>query len=443
MATMFDWLRKTINQKASIGQQMFTDQWEYSLTDLKDYAQEGYGQNPTIYSCISLIADAFASVPLKVKVGDEIKKDHPLRTILDRPNPDEGGVEFRTAAASWILLTGNCFTEKLKVTAEKMELWNWQPYEMSVGYAKGMRMPKAYAFAKESADPKFWDIDPITGESDMLHWRRFNPSPKNSGMGQSPLMAGAASADQMNAAAKWRYNTFKNNAAPSGVLSTEQQIDSTKRKALESDLKKKQQGTNNARQIMLLGGGLKWQQVAMSPQDMDWLNGTKMLAQEICAVLRVPTQLIGLEGSQTYANFAEAKIGLYTQAVLPLLDLYVSELNRFFKNDFEGATICYQTEDIEALEPLRRYRRTELLGTDVLTINEKRELLGYDAMDEDEANTLFVQPNDIPLGSDILDEDDKDMTAAAKAFMNLEGISYQEAYQKAFDIKQDADESEL
>lgn len=158
---------------------------------------------------------------------------------------------------------------------------------------------------------------------------------------------------------------------------------------------------------MLLGGGLKWQQVAMSPQDMDWLQGTKLLAQEIASVYRVPTQLLGIEGSQTYANFAEAKIAFYTQAVLPLMDLYVSEINRFLGGDFEGATVCYQSEDIEALEPLRAEKRAELLRTDVLTINEKRELLGYEPREEGEANMLFVQPNDIPLDDTFADDEDE------------------------------------
>jgi HK97 family phage portal protein len=404
---MWDFLTRKLNFKASVGQQLFTNQWEFSLADLESYAKEGYSQNPTIYSCISLIADAFASIPLKVKVGDEFKPDHPLQQILDQPNPDEGGVEFRTAAASWLLLTGNCFTEKLKVTSDKMELWNWQPYQMSIGYAKGHRIPLRYAFAKGTDHARFWDVDKITGESNMLHWRRFNPSPNQSGMGLAPLSAGAASADQMNAASKWRYNTFKNNAAPSGVLSTEQNIDATKKKALAEDLRKNQQGTKNAREIMLLGGGLKWQQVAMSPQDMDWLQGTKLLAQEIASVYRVPTQLLGIEGSQTYANFAEAKIAFYTQAVLPLMDLYVSEINRFLGGDFEGATVCYQSEDIEALEPLRAEKRAELLRTDVLTINEKRELLGYEPREEGEANMLFVQPNDIPLDDTFADDEDE------------------------------------
>lgn len=442
---MFDWLFKRLETKASVGQEIFTQQYDCPSQDLEAYANEGYGQNPTTYACISLIADAFGSVPLYVKKGDDIVEDHPLQEVLDRPNPDEGGVEFRTAAASWILLTGNSFTEKIK-EGSTTQLWNWKPYEMNIMRKKGDRMPSAYVFGKNQAYQKTWEVNPINGESDMMHWRRFNPAKQNSWMGQAPLKAGAASVDQNNAADRWRYSTFKNNGAPSGVLSTEQEIGATTRKELQRDLQENTQGERNARNIMLLGGGLKWTQVAMSPQDMDWLEGTKMLDQKIASVFRVPTQLLGIEGSQTYANYAEARLAFYTQAVLPLLDLYISELNRWLGVDFEGHTICYNKEDIDALEPLRTEKRAELLGTNVLTINEKRKILGYEKVGDQEAETIFIQPSDIPLGTDILDEDEQDINNAAKALMKLEGIPYQVAYQKAFDIYNDrktSDEIEL
>jgi len=160
---------------------------------------------------------------------------------------------------------------------------------------------------------------------------------------------------------------------------------------------------------MVLSGDLKWQQLAMSPSDMDWLAGSKMLSQEIASVFRVPTQLLGIEGSQTYANFEEAKLALYTQAVLPKLELYISELNRWLSPEYgENVKICYEEEEILALEPLRREKRAELLSTDVLTINEKRAILGYEERDEEEANKLFVQPNDIPLDDIMLDDDGED-----------------------------------
>jgi HK97 family phage portal protein len=392
--------------KQSLGEHIHNKEHEYASTDLKAYAREGYGANSTMYACISLVADAFGAIPLHVKVNDEIVEDHPLKQLLDRPNPDEGGVEFRTAACSWMLLAGNNFAEKVKPLGEVQELWNWQPYEMSVGRAKGQFMPYMYTFGKGTANQKSWPVDQITGTCDMLHWRTFNPDPENPSMGMAPIKAGASEVDQANAASKWRYNTLKNNAKPSGVISGES-IDPTNKKTIQESIKRKQQGANGAHEVMVLSGDLKWQQLAMSPSDMDWLAGSKMLSQEIASVFRVPTQLLGIEGSQTYANFEEAKLALYTQAVLPKLELYISELNRWLSPEYgENVKICYEQEEILALEPLRREKRAELLSTDVLTINEKRAILGYSERSEEEANQLFIQPNEIPLDETFADLDD-------------------------------------
>jgi len=39
---MWDFLTRKLNFKASVGQQLFTNQWEFSLADLESYAKEGY-----------------------------------------------------------------------------------------------------------------------------------------------------------------------------------------------------------------------------------------------------------------------------------------------------------------------------------------------------------------------------------------------------------------
>ncbi len=435
---MWEIFKTKTQTKASLGQYVFTNEHEYASKDFKAYAKEGYSHNPTVYACISLIADAFGAIPLKVKVNGEVYEDHPLEKLLAQPNPDEGGVEFRTASCSWELLTGNNFSEKIKGVNQVQELWNWQPYEMSVGRRKGDRMPSMYTFAKNSANSKSWQVDPITGKSDILHWRTFNPDPENPSMGMAPLKAAAASTDQSNAASKWRYNSLKNMAKPSGLLSSEETISESDKKSLRRNLKENQQGVQNASEIMVLGGGLKWSQISMSPSDMDWLGGSKLLSQEIASVFRVPTQLLGIEGSQTYANYGEAKIALYTQAVLPKMDLYISELNRWLAPDYgDNVEICYSKEDIEALEPLRKEKRAELLGTNVLTMNEKRELLGYERIEEPEADSLFIQPNDIPLGEELFTEDDRAINNAAKSFQQIEGLSHKDALEKAFNLYHD------
>lgn len=429
--------KHSIETKASVGQSHFvlSGQHEYAMKDWRAYAEEGYGSNPTIYRCVSLIAQNFAKVPLYVKNDkDEILWDHPIQALLDRPNPDEGGVEFRTAAASWYLLTGNAFTELLK-EGDTAQLWHFQPYDMSIlGHGA---MPAAYKFMKGRKEERVWEVDPTTGDSEMLHWRTFTPSPGTPRFGQSPLSAGARAGDSYNAATEWRHNALKNGGSVKGLLSIPG-IDPKQRDQLQNVIKDSFSGARNADRLGVLNAEAKWQALGMNMKDADWLAGSKLNAQEIASVYGVPTQMLGIEGSQTFANYEQARMSFWVDTVIPILDLYVSELTRFLAPHFgeKNLYIAYNDEDIEALEPMRQARRTELLATDVLTLNEKREIIGYEPVKEAEADQIFVDPNKIPLGFDVFSADEMQTEQLAKALIKA-GLPREQAEQKAFEVISD------
>ena len=416
------------------GQNFSLNNFAYSLDSLEAYAREGYGVNPTVYSCVSKIATNAANVKPSVKVNGEKVDDHPLLDLLAQPNIDQGGVEFRTAAISWYVLMGNSFIEKQQISSDKIELWNWKPFNMSIAASlKNPRMAAKYVDGKNTANPTVWDVDPITGASDLLHWRTFNPDPEAKFFGQATTKAAASSADQMNAADKWRYNTFKNDCSPSGILSTEQDINTKQRQELSKDLNDKS-GSKSAKKFLLLGGGLKWQQLAQTAKDVDWLLGTKLTKQEVAEVFGVPTQLLGIEGSQTYANYEEARMAFYVETVLPILNLFASELTRWLAPIYgDDVEICYDENDIQALAPMKNEKDTMLLNSQVLTINEKRAVLGYEASVEPDADQIFIDSSKIPLGMDLFTDEEKDIEAVAKSFIKV-GFKREEAMQKAFDL---------
>jgi len=284
-----------LQKKSSISEANFINigNHAYSINDLRSYSKDGYAQNSTIYSCIRKIATNAASVKLKVKVNDERQIGHPLETLLRRPNPDDGDKEFFIASYSWLMLTGNLFTSKTVVSGRPVELWNWQPYNIAIGHSSvNPMMPSSYIFRKGSRGQKVWDVNPITGESDILHWSLFNPSEEMPFFGQSPLSAAASSADQLNAANKWRFNGFKNDMAPSGILSTEQMIDAATHNELSKTMDR-ESGWKRAKRFLILGGGMKYTQLGLSAKESDWLAGSKFNKQEIAEVYGVPTQLLG------------------------------------------------------------------------------------------------------------------------------------------------------
>lgn len=428
--------KKTVETKASISeaQILHPEGHDYAMQDWKAYAKEGFGQNPTIYRCIDLIATNAASVRPYVKVGGDYVDNHPLLDLLKRPNPVTGGQEFRTEAYAWAMLTGNIFTEKKVFPDRVSEMHNWQPFMMSIDRSKtNVQIPLRYWAAKNQPGARSWDVDPNSGESEMMHLALFNPSPNAGFMGQSPLAAAASSGDQLNAANKWRYNMFKNDCRPSGILSTEQAVTSGQRKELNKDMEDNS-GWKKAGRFLVLGGGLKYQQLSSTPKDVDWLQGSKFNKQEIAEVFGVPTQLLGIEGSQTFANFEEARYAFYLMTVLPLVDLYFDELNRWLAPFYgENVEICYNKSSIDALDYMRRQTVEMKLNSKVLSVNEKREVLGLPPRDEEEADQIFIDPNLLPLGFGFdFTPEEVEAQKAARAYM-AQGMEKETAERKAYE----------
>ena len=132
------------------------------------------------------------------------------------------------------------------------------------------------------------------------------------------MSAAAIAADTYNAAMKWRFNSVKNGGTMDGLLSPKgaAAMDQKQEQSLERTLNERFKGTSRAGQkIGVSSVEMAYTSMTSSMRDAEWLNGTKLSKQEIAEVFKVPTQLLGIEGSQTYANFSEANLAFFKQAV--------------------------------------------------------------------------------------------------------------------------------
>jgi hypothetical protein len=134
-----------------------------------------------------------------------------------------------------------------------------------------------------------------------------------------------------------------------------------------------------------------------------------MSAKDIALVYGVPSQLIGIPDSQTYSNFAEAKLALYNETIIPLLDRIQGDLNEWLVPMFneQGLELRYDIDSIPAMaEQRKRVFESVTAGVrdGILTRNEAREQLGYEPMEG--ADSLLVPANLMPLNlADDMTED--------------------------------------
>lgn len=362
------------------------------------YSREGYGQNVTVYACVNEIARSIGGLTWTLQKkgtgkGSRARQDiesHPLLDLLARPNPKQGGAAFFGTMTGFWLISGNNYLNIIAPTKGlPKELWNLRPDRISIVPSRIASEVAAYRY--EVGGTRI-DIPPDR----IMHTVMFNPV--DDWYGMSPLQVAARLIDTDAEAVRWNKALLQNSARPSGALSTDQTLSDPQYDRLKVQMEEKYQGALNSGRPLLLEGGLSWQQISLNPSDMDWLNGRKMTKREICQVYQVPPELMGDSESKTYSNYQEARKAFYQETVLPLASHLRDDLNANLVPRFgDGLVLDIDKDDIEALAEEQSALWERVRSADWLTINEKRDLTGYDEIDG--GDVILVSATMVPLES--------------------------------------------
>ena len=388
-----------IDKKASAARRLFAFGQPvgavWSARRFDSFADEGYRRNVVAFSAINMVAEAAACLPWQLFRKSGAKRvavsEHPLLTLLARPNPWAAGPALLAAIYGYRQIAGNAYMEAVSGDGgPAVELYALRPDRMSViAGAAGAPAAYRYTVAGQSRD---FPIDPLNGRSAILHFKTFHPL--DDWYGLSPLEAAAYAIDQHNQAGAWNQALLQNGARPSGALMVQGATDSAGGGALDDDqferlksqIDQLYSGPRNAGRPLLLEGGLSWQEMSLSPKDMDFLEAKHTSARDIALAFGVPPQLLGIPGDNTYANMREARLALWEQTVLPLAAQLKAELNNWLTPRFgDGLELAQDLDAVPALS-LRRERKWEQLArADFLTLNEKRQAVGLGVLDGGDA----------------------------------------------------------
>lgn len=395
---IFSWLRGTSTAgsapetKASAAMQIVAERHlgrpVWTDRDIADFAREAYRVNAIGYRCVRMIAQAAAAVPLLMhdEAGNEIE-NHPLLGLLDAPSPLTGRTAFLESLYSFLLLSGNTYIESVSPLSksEPSELWVLRPDRMRIVPGK-FGMPQAYEY-RVGGKKKEWPVNPINGQSKILHIKEF--SPLDDWYGMSRIEAAAYGVDRHNSASEHNKALLDNGATPSGALVFEPvtvngnavHAPQAVVDAAMAKLEKEHGGSKNAGRPMVVGGKAKWESMGLTPKDMDFGNGKDDAARDICTALGVPYILM-VKGDATYNNIREAKLEFYEETILPLVLHVCTALSKWKEHQYNGdrSILSPDMDEIPALEPRREMKREstiKLLEKGVLDQDEAREALQY------------------------------------------------------------------
>jgi len=225
---------------------------------------------------------------------------------------------------------------------------------------------------------KIFKIDPFSKISQVLHLRSYNPSDLQKGL--SSLNAAAKPINLHTKIMDWNKSLLKNAARPSGALVfqdgngylTDEQFE-----RLQQQFYDNFSGSSNSGKPLILEGGLKWQETSNAEKFEKFIELKDSSARDIAIAFNVPPQLLGINGDNTYSNMQEARLALWEENIIPLLDKYADALSNWLSHWYqEDLHIDFDRESISVLTQRRENLWSKIERANFMTINEKRAFVG-------------------------------------------------------------------
>lgn len=362
-----------------------------------DFNQEyvidkGYANNADLYAIVKKIASTAASVPLVLydnsREESELVESGELYDLIQQPNRFQSREEFIEEALLFLLLSGNSYTVGHKALGfgDKFQELNNLPSQYVTIEGGGMVQPIRKYWYQEVNNMPF---DP----ENVMHVKYANP--KGEGVerlyGLSPLQAGNNALQSSNNTYDARGNIIKNHGV-SGILTSNSERSLTKEQgeSLQYAWDAKNNNPKKFGRTLVTSAQMQFLQMGMSPTDLQLIESGVIDLRTLCNIYSVPSQLFNDVAGTTFNNMEAAKKSLYTEAVLPNLNLLVKKLNGWFIdswNKSENKNYCLEI-NTSGVEVLQQDQREEAEKDRVIT-QTVMEVLESDISLESKVQTLI------------------------------------------------------
>lgn len=347
--------------------------------------QEGrWTASATAYRCVQAIAANAASLQLQVRAADDTNVEgHWLTALWERPNPLLSRRVLAEVMWSRLETRGEQFTYIDRGQGGGRPVALWPLFCQVQPVIVGVRDPDAADRVRENLLGYYAYVNgqrvPLA-PSDVL-WLRY-PHPGNPWSAMAPLEA-AGHAVELDAYARaWQMGEFRNGAKPSNVVYLGDLDQAAYTQAVET-WKSEVQGSSNAGKSLLVASGSRSavDRLTLSPEEMSWIDSRGVNSQEVMLGFGVPKDY--LLGGATYENRAASRTTLWSDTIVPKLEIVASEMTRQLLDTEAPRRVRFDTDDVDALQEgadAKATRTTSLTSYDVLTLDEARAEVGLDAL---------------------------------------------------------------
>lgn len=362
----------------------------YSTNAAAEVTFDSAMQISPVWAAVKLISETIGSMPFNIyKVGPngrQIATDHPLHRVLTRkPNQYQTDVEFWESMALNLAISGNAYAiiqragdeivGLLPVSSAQVETSLLNDGTVIHTFTSGTNV-KVYAAAS------------------MWHVKLFG----NGIVGLSPLSYARNSVGIAIAADNRVSKVYSNGAKPSGVLTIDKTLTADQRTQVRSSFAGLEAGNDD--RLFVLEAGMQYQQISMTPQDIQLLDSRRFQIEDIGRFFGVPSILLNQTFGQSSlgSNVSEILSAFYKLNMRPYLEKFEASVPRWLMTPEDAAAYeCEFDFDVALLRAdliTRMQANREAINSSQMTPNEARIDEGRPALPG--GDQLFIQGAMVP-----------------------------------------------
>lgn len=389
--------RKVSNQTAGAGYRFFLG----NSTSGKRVNERSSMQMTAVYSCVRILSEAVASLPLLVYEQSDSHsqraRDHPLYFLLhDEPNPEMTSFIFRETLMTHLLLWGNAYAQIIRNgKGEVVALYPLMPDRMKVDRDEDGQLFYEYQVSK--ANPSINTAGAVRlHPQDVLHI----PGLGFDGLvGYSPIAMAKNAIGMAIACEEYGAKFFAHGAAPSGVLEHPGVLKDPSK--LRDSWQATFGGSANSGKVAVLEEGVKYTPISIAPEQAQFLETRKFQINEIARIFRIPPHMVGDLEKSSFSNIEQQSLEFVKYTLDPWVSRWEQAMTKILLTPEEKKkyTIKFNVDGL-----LRGDYQSRMNGYAIarqngwMSANDIRRLEELDPIPEEAGGNLYlVNGNMLPL----------------------------------------------
>ena len=347
----------------------------------------------TVFSCVRVLAEAIASLPIMVyrerKGGGADKaRDHQVFDLLyTEPNDEMTTVSWRLQQIMNQATSGNCYSV---ITFNN----RGQPVDVYP-----IPWSDCWPYRDKDDNRIYYNIND-RGKFEKLPASQVFHVPGmgfDGLLGYSPVTMAAEAIGTGMAAEQFTARFYGQGMNVGSVLETDSELSDRAFERLREDLEMRGAGLANSWRPLVLEEGMKFGRIPMPLRDAQFIEGRKFTKDDICGLFRVPAYMVGDLDRATYNNIENLGIGFVVYTLMPYITNWEKTINWKLFTKRERQQGYYAKFNVAALLRGDYKSRQEGLATmrqnGIINANEWRELDEMNPIDGPDGEAYLVNGN--------------------------------------------------